>query len=73
MGLKIEYWDVVLQQYSTDMVKNFYESSYSHPASSLYSESVNQFLEYLTASLYLGRVASRCVGLNTLLQGECQR
>ena len=62
MGIKIENCDVVLQQHFVDVVKKNSEGSYSHTPSNLFSESVKQFLEYLAASLYVGRVVSRCLG-----------
>ena len=63
MGIKIENGNVVLQQLSADMVKKTSKGSYSHTPSILFSESVKLFLEYLAASLYVGRVVSRCLGL----------
>ena len=63
MDIKIENGDVVLQQHCADMVKKISKGSYSHTPSNLFSESGKQFLEHLTSSLYVGRVASRCLGL----------
>ena len=61
MGIKIENGDVVLQQHCADMVKKISEGSYSHTSNNLFSGSVKQFLEYLAASLYVGRVVNRCL------------
>ena len=65
MGIKIENGDVVLQQHCADMVIKNSEGLYSHTPRNLFTESVKQFLEYLAASLYVGRVVSRCSGLQT--------
>ena len=63
MGIKLENGDVVLQQHCADMVKKNFEGSCTHTPRNLFSESVEQILEYLAASLYIGRVVSRCSGL----------